>query len=160
MPRHIKTFSDGTSLEYDRGNFDHWCVYHRTPGLGRRAPYDVEYFDALRVLARSHSADRVYADFVGVYEKTTADLDGALLAHIEQVAEGYGPDRHRFDLTMTTIYAAMVAEERRGLPLGKKVKRLGIHQTLHEGLAPNVAANFSKGKRAAELSALCRSKGF
>ena len=160
MPRHIKTFGDGSSLEFDRGKFDAWCVYHRTPGVGRRAPFDVEYFDALRSLARKHTSDRLYSDFVAVYEQTTGDVDDAVLAHIENVAEAYGQDRHLFDFTMTTIYAAMVAEERRGLPLGKKVKRLGIHQTLHEGLAPNEAANFSKGRRAAELSALCRDRGF
>lgn len=160
MSRHITTFSDGTSIEFDRGRFDVWCVYHRTPGVGRRPPLDLEYFDELAKLARTHGVERVYGHFAEIYEATDNDVRDEVLARIVELSSEYGSDAHRFHFTMATIYAAMVAEERRGLPLGKRVKRLGIHQVLNESMPANEAANYSRGMRARELMAICRSKGF
>lgn len=160
MLRHITTFSDGTSIEFDRGRFDAWCVYHRTPGAGRRPPLDLEYFDELAKLARTHGTARVYGHFVEVYEATGSDVQDEVLEGIVAMATEYGDGAHRFHVTMATIYAAMVAEERRGLPLGKRVKRLGIHQVLCEAMPARDAANYSRGKRARDLMQVCRSKGF
>ena len=62
---------------------------------------------------------------------------------------------------MTTIYAGMIAEERKAYTkLGKRVKRLGIHQVILEGMAPTRAANFSRGKAWREIAALCTERGF
>jgi len=160
MPRHITTFSDGTSIEFDRGRFDTWCVYHRIPGKGRRPPLDLEYFGELECLARDHGPDQVYGHFVEIYEATGKDVADEILEAIENASTQYESDAHRFHVTMATIYAAMVAEERRGLPLGKKIKRLGIHQVLLEAMPAKEAANYSRGKRARDLLAICRSKGF
>lgn len=44
MGQVIKSFADGSFLEYDKGSFDEWCVYLTKPYRERRAPRDVEYF--------------------------------------------------------------------------------------------------------------------
>jgi hypothetical protein len=60
-----------------------------------------------------------------------------------------------------TLYMGMVAEEAKtGTRLGKRIKRLGVHQVLLERLEPEMAANFSRGKPWYELAYLCQSKGF
>ena len=40
----IKRFSNGAFLEYDRGNFDDWCIYLTIPTKTRVAPRDTDYF--------------------------------------------------------------------------------------------------------------------
>ena len=62
---------------------------------------------------------------------------------------------------MVVIYAAMVAEENKQFTrLGKRIKRLGVHQLLKEGLSPKEAANWSRGKAWRDLAAECEKRGF
>ena len=51
MGQRIKTFSDGSFLEYDRGSFDDWCVYLTKPDGNRKPPRDMDYFKQLQNLA-------------------------------------------------------------------------------------------------------------
>ena len=51
MGRRIKDFPGGAFLEFDRGNFDDWCVYWAQPGQGRKALRDEEYFGQMIALA-------------------------------------------------------------------------------------------------------------
>jgi hypothetical protein len=148
LPRLIKRFSDESILEYDSGGFDAYCVYLTQPGAPRYAPKDVQYFERLQVLGRIHGAARIYRDFVEGYEKTAKRGEEYGLALITKLTEKYGGDALEMDKLLTTIYAGMVAEENKAYTkLGKKVKRLGVHQLLMEGWKPDVAANFSKGKK-------------
>ncbi len=48
MGQFIKSFSDGSFLEYDRGSFDEWCVYLTKSDGSRRPPRDVDYFEQLK----------------------------------------------------------------------------------------------------------------
>jgi len=55
----------------------------------------------------------------------------------------------------------MVAEENKiNTKLGKKIKRLGIHQILIEDINPNVAANFSKGMNWKKIETECKLRNF
>jgi len=55
----------------------------------------------------------------------------------------------------------MIAEENKASAvLKKRIKRLGMYQVLIQNMDPNVAANYSKGKKFAELSPLMQSYGF
>jgi hypothetical protein len=55
----------------------------------------------------------------------------------------------------------MVAEENKtNTKLGKKIKRLGVHQILIENMKPEIAANFSKGMKWQEISNECKIRGF
>ena len=65
----------------------------------------------------------------------------------------------RYDGTVSPILS--IAEENKEFTkLGKRIKRLGVHQVLKERMHYNEAANFSKGKKWKELNEICSSKGF
>jgi len=162
MPRPIKTFADGTSLEYDRGQFDDWCVYLRSAeGNTRRALRDVEYFTTAHYLANTYGVDMFYADFVHVYDATTETMTDTVHQMIDGLSQKYGNDAIRADKTLTALYATMVAEEvKQFAVLKKRIKRLGLYQVLFEMLTVEEAANFSRGKKVAELAPLCEERGF
>ena len=64
-------------------------------------------------------------------------------------------------LWYSVLYMAMVSEENyRNTKLGKRLKRLGVHQFLIEGMPVVDAANWSRGKRWREIAAECEKFGF
>ncbi len=80
---------------------------------------------------------------------------------ITEVTSDYGNDSLEMDILFTIIYAGMVAEENKAnMVLKKRIKRLGMHQSLIENTPADYAANFSKGKKWRELDTLCRQRGF
>lgn len=162
MRRLIKRLSTGAEVYYDKGKFDDWCVYVDDPGRSVFAPRDTQYFATLRQLAARHTAGRLYADFVAIYEATDREVRPATLAMIDKIAATYGDDAAAVEYTLTVIYAGMVAEQNKAnAVLGKRIKRLGVYQVLMLGMPPGVAANFSRGKSARrDLEPLCRSYGF
>ncbi len=160
MGRIIKQFSDGTYLEYDNGTFDEWCVYF-IDARRRVAPKDIDYFIRLRKMARRYGSKKIYTDFVKIYDAVGPLPEMAVLEKITALAAGYGDDSLVMDKLFTILYAGMIAEENKEKAvLKKRVKRLGMHQVLCEGMAPEVAANFSKGKKAREIAVACRKRGF
>jgi len=160
MPRLIKNITRQIVVVYDRGKFDDWCVYVIRPGLGKYAPRDTEYFSALVGLGRQHGFNRVYDDYLRVYENTGKQILTRVLQLITNLSKGYGADAEELDLWLTVLYAGMVAEENKeNTRLGKRIKRLGVYQTLIERMEPSVAGNFSRGKKWKELDELMKSKG-
>ena len=157
----IKRFNDGSHLEYARGSFDDWCVYLTRPGIPRYAPKDFEYFDRLKELAFKFGHKRIYNDFLTIYEKTTSQINPQVCDLISTITIQYGEDALEIDILLTILYAGMVAEEnKRFAVLKKRIKRLGLHQVLIEGMAPTAAANYSRGKPAKHLIAECEKRGF
>jgi hypothetical protein len=157
---HIKAFPDGTILEFDKGKFDDWCVY--LIERGRRAPpRDTEYFAKLKELAATHGATTIYADFVAIYDLTRSCLEESVLATITALAARYGHDSLDIDKLFSILYAGMIAEEnKQNARLKKRIKRLGMHQVLIDGLRPDAAASFSKGKPWRVLDIECQRRGF
>jgi len=161
-PRPIKTFADGTRLEYDNGKFDEWCVYLRSAdGNARRALRDVEYFTRALELSQAHGVDVFYADFVAVYDATNGTMTDTVHKMIDDLSAKYGNDQLSTNKVLTTLYATMVAEELKAFAvLKKRIKRLGLYQVLFEHMPVEQAANFSKGKKVAELAPMCAARGF
>lgn len=154
-------FDDGHRLEYDRGNFDDWCVWLTCPDGSRRAPRDVDCFERLAAYARRHGAARLYADLAAIYARTTRNPEPSMADFIGQLCAKYGADARELSLLFSVIYMGMVAEENKeNAPLGKRIKRLGLHQFLVEGFAPQKAADFSRGRSWRELAVLCEVRGF
>ena len=161
MGRRIKTFSDGSCLEYDRGGFDDWCVYFGERGGGRRALTDVEYFGQLKELAGRHGAQRIYGDYLWVYDRTGKTAERPVLEGISQLAAAYGEDAREADIVLSVLYLTMIAEEnKKNTRLGKRIKRLGVHSILFEGRGIEDAANFTRGMGWRDIDALCRERGF
>lgn len=160
----IKKFRDGSFLEYAQGKFDVWCVYHTDKNGLKKPPLDLEYFEELVVLANTFGSERVYLDFVNVYEFVRhykAILkEGHLL--IDNISGSYS-DPNKVDILLTILYSAMVAEEKKEYTkLGAKIKRLGVHQILRDTppLCPKIAANYSRGMKWREIDDECKKRGF
>ena len=156
----FRQFSDGEAIGFGRGRIDNFCVYHRIEGL-TRAPLDTEYFDFMEGLSRSHSAKKVYRRFVTLYEYVCKEIGEDAIELIDTISSDF-PKEHRACQTYFTIlYLAMVAEENYpGTKLGKRLKRLGIHQILIEGMKVETAANWSRRKPWREISEECERRGF
>lgn len=90
--------------------------------------------------------------------KTSKD---ASLLVIDEVSAAYGNDSLAMSKTLTTMYMGMIAEEnKRFTRLGKRIKRLGTHMLLLEGLGVDDAANFMRGMGWRDIDGMCRERGF
>lgn len=161
MGQLIKKFADGSFLEYDKGSFDDWCVYLTRPGIERYAPRDYQYFQRLIKYGEKYGNNKVYDDFVAIYGLTTKQIGNEILDFIEVLSENYGEDALDVEIDFTIIYLGMIAEENKERTrLGKRIKRLGIHQILMEGKTFGEAANFSRGMGWRDIDKLCKERGF
>ena len=161
MGQKIKEFEDGSFLEYDRGQFDDWCVYLNSPDGSRRPPLDRDYFTQLQEFSGIYGVDRIYSDYVAVYELVGKAVDNNSLSEISRIASFYGDDSLELDKIFSILYMAMVAEERKAYTkLGKRIKRLGIHKLLIEGRTVYESANFMRGMNWKAIDALCKERGF
>lgn len=161
MPTLIKLINDRHTVQFDTGAFDDWCVYVLKEGEKKIAPRDNHYFSLLKDLALTHGSEKIYNDFVQVYDLTTSTIDSSVLNLISSISLSYGDDSEEIDIWFTVLYAGMIAEEnKKYAKLKKRIKRLGMHQVLIEGQLPEYAAGFSRGKKWTELDALMQTKGF
>lgn len=157
----IQTFSDGSALTFDEGVFDGWCVYLKRPREPEYAPTDLQCFEELEQLSKKHGCVKIYDDFITFYSATTGSIDQQVLHLIRQVSATYHKDALSIEILFATMYAGMIAEEnKRFTKLKKRIKRLGVHQILVEKFSPDMAANFSRGKKWQDLDQICRQYGF
>lgn len=160
MAKVIKSFIDGSSLEYDQGSFDEWCVYLRKPDGSRRPPRDTEYFKELKLLGHKYGNQKVYNDYVYIYNSTGREVSREVLNLITDIATQYD-EALQVDIMFTILYMAMIAEERKKFTrLGKRIKRLGVHKILIENNDIYHAANFMRGMGWQEIDRLCKERGF
>ena len=161
MGTRIMDFADGAYLEYDQGSFDSWCVYIVTARGNRNAPSDTDYFGVLQEMSALYGAEKVYRDFVSLYERTGKAVDQKTIDCIRQLAAGYEAGRLNMEKALGMLYMAMIAEENKAYTkLGKRIKRLGVYKLLIEGADMETAANFMKGMNWRQIDALCRQRGF
>lgn len=161
MGQIIKCFPDGSFLEYDRGSFDDWCVYLTDVSGNRKPPRDTDYFSQLKCLAERFGTDKVYNDYVKVYDLTGRQISKDVLDNISRLSEEYGTSANQIDIIFSILYMAMIAEERKaGTRLGKRIKRLGIHKLLIENPPVREAANFMRGMGWRDIARLCEERGF
>jgi hypothetical protein len=163
MARFIREFPDGTFIEYDTYKFDDWCVFITRPGKSRFAPTDMDLLGTIEQYAKVYGNQRLYADYVAIYDCTGKDVDGKVLAYIGELCAAHYPERDAPGLAIwfTALYAAMIAEEHRAhTVLGKRIKRLGAHRLLVENASVPESANFMRGMSGRQISDLCSERGF
>ena len=159
--RLIQRFADGSVLEFGPGQFDEWCVFLTQPGQPAFAPLDRDYFADLQQLSTRQGNYKIYDDFIQVFDRTGPDLNEAVLQLVATLAASYRRDAADAERVLCILYAGMVAEENKAeAKLKKRIKRLGVYQVLIEGLPPEVAAEFSKGRPWQELDEECKRRGF
>ena len=111
----IKVYSDGSFLEFDRGKFDDWCVFHTDKNGIRKAPRDTEYFINIKNLAKQYGTEKVYQDFVKVYDSVNRDDIRTSLENISDVAETYGKNVIETDTLYTILFIKNM--KRKPLPM-------------------------------------------
>jgi hypothetical protein len=161
MLRHLLTTTSGDTISFGNGRFDEWCIYvqrkENAPG-DYLFPLDSWYFTEL---ARINEEEPwVYEDFLKFYNLTDKEASNLAIKLIPLLAKKY-KETHLVELLYSIIYAGMIAEENKeGTKLGKRIKRLGMHQTLVEKLDPKIAADFSRNMKWREIDEHCRARGF
>jgi hypothetical protein len=161
MPQKINNFSNGGFIEFDSGYFDEWCVFVTKSSGERFAPTDSHYFSRLKILGEKYGSQKIYDDFVVVFNRTSKSIDSSVFELISALSKSYGYDFLEMEIWLNVLYAGMIAEEnKQNAILKKRIKRLGMYQVLIENILPEEAAIFSKGKKWRELDALMKSKGF
>lgn len=161
MPNRINNFGNGGFIEFDSGCFDGWCVFVTLPGRQRFAPADVQYFARLKEIGETFGPQKVYDDFVVIYNRTSKNVDAKVFNLILSLSSFYNEFAEEMELWLNVIYAGMIAEENKEKAiLKKRIKRLGVHQVLIDNILPEKAAVFSKGKKWKELDEIMKQKGF
>ncbi len=161
MGRLIKDISDGKKVIFDQGRFDDWCVYIIENDGNKYAPKDIAYFNRIAFLSKIYSPQKIYSDFISIYDSTTKEINEEVLFSINEMSHDYNLHSQEMELWFTVLYAGMVAEENKEKAiLKKRIKRLGMFQILEQQMAPENAAVFSKGKKWKELDKLMKGYGF
>jgi hypothetical protein len=157
----VKNVHGRNVIEFDNGTFDNWCVYLTRQGETRYAPKDTEYFTIIKSFGKKYGNKKLYDDFVTFYEPTSKNIDAVVLGLITQLTEKYETDAEELDIWFTVIYAGMVAEENKAFAkLKKRIKHLGLHQVLLEGMSVHDAAHYSRGKKWRDLDIEMWQRGF
>ncbi len=156
--RIIKNLLNNRMVTFDKGKFDEWCVYTVEENGTKRAPFDIDYFTDLKRLNNKYGSNKVYHDFLQIYNATGKNIDTDVLDIIDRIVTTYDTeDQVLAEQWFTVIYAGMIAEEKKAYAvLKKRVKHLGIHQCLIQDFEPATAANFSKGKKWRELDMIMK----
>jgi len=162
MAKLIKELQNNRSVIFDTGSFDNFCVYVVESDGTKKAPYDKTYFSELFIISNKYNKDKVYYDFVDIYEKTTGSIDSSVLNQIDKIVGTYNKDdKIIIEQWFTVIYGGMIAEEnKKRAILKKRIKRLGIHQVLILNMPASEAAKFSYGKKWRDLDVIMRKLGF
>jgi hypothetical protein len=162
MHQQVKVLQNSRRVIFDKGKFDDWCVYVVEKDGTKKAPFDKTYFEDLYRISQKYPADKVYNDFVLIYDKTTKAVEHSVLTLIEKIVTTYNKeDQTSVEQWMTVLYAGMVAEENKDKTvLKKRIKRLGMHQVLVLTMPAEEAAKFSKGRKWKELDAIMLTYGF
>ena len=145
--------TNGTKLWFGKGKFDNWCIYVQRPDKSMWFPLDLEYFTQLRSLGRPRE---LYRDFCVLYDLVGDDAEA--MDFCTELAHKYSP---AIELLFAVLYMGMVAvENKEGTKLGKRIKRLGMHQVLLDGWTPEKAANYSRDMSWRAIDIACRERGF
>ena len=62
------------TLVFDDGKFDEWCVYVKDK-KGKKPPLDIDYFEFFIKLGKKYSNEKVYMDFVKIYDLLKSGVD-------------------------------------------------------------------------------------
>ena len=127
----------------------------------KKAPLDVDYFNELLILRDLIGVDDTYKLFINIYDKVDKNVNKEVINFIIHTSEEFKQYEIELDLLLMTLYYTMIAEENKKYTrLGKKIKRLGVHQVLKENFNIRVAANYSKGLGWRDIEQECRNRGF
>ena len=154
----IKRLKHDRKVMFDYGAFDGYCVYVADDYGNKQAPRDYEYFRFFLELTEIYGNDKVYNDFLTIYDLTGRTISEDVRNKIDEIVSTYNEDvRDKVEENLSVIWGGMIAEENKeNSYLGKRVKHLGMYQVLKGGMLPEDAAEFSKGKPWRELDIIMK----
>ena len=144
---------------FDEGNIDEWCVYCVKPNNRTWFAYDSEYFTFIKRMSKRYGSEKVYDDFVYLYDTVGFDYDFDTGKSVcEEISGHYGGCSEHF---WCWLWMTMVAEERKeNAILGKRIKRLGIYNLLFDGYKMRHVIQYMRGMKWTELDELMIERGF
>ena len=149
--------SNGTRIYFGRGKFDDWCIYVEGRDGTIDYPLDSWYFDELQKL---NEPEHIYKDFCLIYDVTTKRFSPIVAMTCKALAVNH-KDWELLELIYSILYMGMIAEENKeNSILGKRIKRLGMYQTLIDNMPAEVSANFSRGMGWQLIDEECKKRGF
>ena len=77
--------SDGNKVYFGQGNFDNWCVYYEDK-IGKQAFQDIKYFKFFKMLAQKYGVEKVYQDFITIYNQTSNEIVTEIVHNIKNIA--------------------------------------------------------------------------
>jgi hypothetical protein len=148
------------SLESDPSNQHKWFTYFDQLHPDKQYANYVEHLRELQNFAAKYSAQRIYRDFVKIYEGTVLNINPEILKLIARISESYGEDAADLNYLFTIIYFAMLSEQhRKDARLGKRIKRLAVYQALFDQY-PAEEINYYPSRKWWLLEAQCSQRGF
>ena len=164
ISKHLIPVSDGF-LGFAHGNFDEYCINFYCADMSSYPLKDSEYFSNLITISSNLKYRmEVYKDFNQIYNQVTKNWNQDVIVRLipEIINRGYYSNcREIARTTYIILYMGMYAEEwKKNAILGKRIKRLGVVQTLFSDMSIDEIVNFSRGKSATELDLLCKEYKF
>lgn len=151
---------NGFVIYYYRGRIDNWCVYVlKSNNKGFRwTPKDKEYFKWLKIQGKRYGNDKVYDDFMRIYNVIDKDTSFQEVVRItREVNKEYNTKHHYWWIILALT---LIAEENKeNAPLGKRIKLLGVYNILKEGWKVSKVTKYMKGQRWYDLEDMLIERG-
>ena len=146
------TTKDKWDIYFAPGKFDPWCVYVR------HAPLDGEYFLQLKILANKYGKQKVYNDFLKVYNIVDANFNPKeVLKNAEEIDSAYDENT---TLLWIVLHMTMIAEERKeNAILKKRIKHLGVYNLLFDEYNIDYITTYMKDTNWRKLDKLMKERG-
>src|SRR5215216_2190329 len=133
MENNASPLADFQSMEFDSRSKYKWFVYFDQANSNRLQTGYVENLRELQNFAAKYSPERIYRDFVKIYDATEININPNTLDLIAEISESYDDDAAKINYLFTIIYFAMLSEQnKKDQQLGKRIKRLAIYQALFD----------------------------
>ncbi len=152
-----------TSIYFDGGKKDSYCVYIEPTGKSRYAPPDEVYFQWILDLTDKYSVNKVWNDFNKIYNIVEKNADYKISEQlIYDIDTTYDEDTI---VWWMVFYLTMVAEENYktsyGEPtkLGKRIKRLGVYNILFDKMDIDYVTQYMKHKHWTILDNYMKERG-
>jgi len=148
------------NYEFDPGNEYKWFVYFDQANAVRKYASDSENLSVLQSLAGKYTPERIYRDFVKLYDVTESNFNPNALNTIAVIAESYGDDAAEINYLFSIMYFGMLSEQhKKDAKLGKRIKRLAVYQALFDTYKAE-GPSYYPSRKWWLLDSLCSQRGF
>ena len=152
------TTNTGYEIYFATGKFDEWCVYLNDGENQAKIPLDKDYFQWILDLSEKYGVQKVYNDFLIVYNAADEDFDEDECSYLcIEIDKHYEEDTTHW---WVIFYMTMVAEcKKEHSILKKRIKHLGVYNVLFDKYDINYVTKYMRGKNWRYLDKLMKERG-